>query len=171
MMDREGKPLTPERVSPDPRHFDEALTRLREAQAHADASTLPDRPYAPDDENCVFCPFRTQCWELEARIIVWVYPFEARYMNKGDPIPEERNMTKTQWLALAAAHLSLLRHSGIQIDQETFTSSQPTGRKRHPNWAGDGIPRWNQRKDQLRRKDEPSEARRSRNTNTRSRST
>ena len=45
-------------------------------------------------------------------------------MNKGDPIPEERNMTKTQWLALAAAHLSLLRHSGIQIDQETFRASQ-----------------------------------------------
>ena len=65
MMDREGKPMIPERVSWTPRHFDEAIERLKIAKAHADAGTLPDRPYRPDDQNCVFCPFRTQCWEMD----------------------------------------------------------------------------------------------------------
>jgi hypothetical protein len=66
MMDREGKPMTPERVAWAPHHFDEAVERLKVAKAHADAGTLPERPYQPDDENCVFCPFRTRCWELDA---------------------------------------------------------------------------------------------------------
>ena len=64
-MDREGKPMAPERVSWEPAHFDAALERLQTAHAHADAGTLPERPFQPDDENCVFCPFRTLCWELE----------------------------------------------------------------------------------------------------------
>ena len=76
MMDREGKPLTPERVSWLPQHFDEALDRLRTARTHAQAGTLPERPFEPQDENCVFCPFRTRCWELEpdvptARRAIW----------------------------------------------------------------------------------------------------
>lgn len=64
MMDREGKPLAPERVAWQPMHFDQAVNRLREAQHHAENGTLPERPYAPDSVQCTFCPFRTRCWEL-----------------------------------------------------------------------------------------------------------
>ena len=63
MMDREGKPMAPERVSWSTQHFEEAINRLQVAQDHANAGTLPERPYQPEDENCVFCPYRELCWK------------------------------------------------------------------------------------------------------------
>ena len=91
MMDREGKPMPPERVAWSTKHFDKAVARLKEAKAHADANTLPERPYQPDSENCIFCPYRKLCWETDQTPATAV---KAVWKNQGAVKLNDQNLAE-----------------------------------------------------------------------------
>ena len=62
VMDREGAPLAPERVSWTP-EFTETLTeKMDQAAIHGEQSELPERPYKQSSEECKYCKYHTLCW-------------------------------------------------------------------------------------------------------------
>lgn len=50
------KPVVREQI------VEKSFRKFIEVQAHADAGTLPDRPYEMDDFHCQYCSFSRQCW-------------------------------------------------------------------------------------------------------------
>ena len=62
VMDREGRPLPPERVSWTP-EFTQALTeKMDQAAIHGENSELPERPYKQSSQECKYCNYHTECW-------------------------------------------------------------------------------------------------------------
>ena len=66
MMDREGRPMPPERVSWAEDEAQNALETMDQAALFAQDGRLPERPYAVDSVECRFCPHRSRCWEEKA---------------------------------------------------------------------------------------------------------
>jgi CRISPR/Cas system-associated exonuclease Cas4 (RecB family) len=63
MMDREGRFLPPERVTWDMEIYHGTMEKLQEMIAGTDEEgLLPERPYAPESNNCKLCNYHTACW-------------------------------------------------------------------------------------------------------------
>ena len=62
MMDRDGRPLSPERVSWEAGEVDQTLEKLREVVETVRAGELPERPHAIDSRPCRYCDYHTLCW-------------------------------------------------------------------------------------------------------------
>ena len=62
MMDRDGRPLTPERVSWTAEDVDRDYELIREIIETAQADELPDRPYYHGSKICGYCSYHTECW-------------------------------------------------------------------------------------------------------------
>ena len=61
MMDRDGRPLSPERVSWKPATVDTVLRQLAEVLLQTDSGELPDRPFPAGSMECNFCPVHGLC--------------------------------------------------------------------------------------------------------------
>ena len=62
MMDRDGRPLPPERVSWDAGLVDGKLAELTGVVRAAEAGEVPERPYPQSSSECQYCNYHTLCW-------------------------------------------------------------------------------------------------------------
>ena len=62
MMDRDGRPLTPEQVKWEPEDVDQVYATLREIIETTRAGNLPERPYGHESKICEYCSYHTACW-------------------------------------------------------------------------------------------------------------
>ena len=62
MMDRDGRPMPPERVGWGTEFAQQNLDRMAEAAGHVEAGTLPERPFGRGSKECGFCPYFSLCW-------------------------------------------------------------------------------------------------------------
>ena len=62
MMDRDGRPLSPERVKWEPESVDGDYQRLREIIETAQENQVPERPYEHSSKTCGYCSYHTTCW-------------------------------------------------------------------------------------------------------------
>lgn len=67
LMDRDGRPLPPERVSWDPAIIDAILEKQATILNYVKQDTLPDRPYPPDSMECRLCNYHTLCRKTPAK--------------------------------------------------------------------------------------------------------
>ena len=61
MMDRDGRPLPPERVSWKPKTFNDTIANLEGLLRQIEAGELPDRPYPPTSFDCRYCDYHNLC--------------------------------------------------------------------------------------------------------------
>ena len=61
MMDRNGRPLPPERVKWDPEKAEQTLLSLKLAWERAERNEYPERPYPPDSFECRYCNYHSLC--------------------------------------------------------------------------------------------------------------
>ena len=61
MMDRNGRPMPPERVKWDPDKAENTLLGLRLAMERAVDGDYPDRPHPPDSFECRYCNYHSLC--------------------------------------------------------------------------------------------------------------
>ena len=62
MMDRDGRPMPPERVSWEPESVDAIIEKMSDAARHTDRGELPERPFEKGSKECGFCSYHTLCW-------------------------------------------------------------------------------------------------------------
>ena len=62
MMDRDGRPLPPERVTWDTGLVDGKLAELTGVVKAAEAGEVPERPYPQSSSECQYCSYHTLCW-------------------------------------------------------------------------------------------------------------
>lgn len=63
MMDRDGRPLPPERVAWSQEYTHEILEKLKWIIDHVDRGELPERPYAQNSTECLYCSYHSACWD------------------------------------------------------------------------------------------------------------
>ena len=81
MMDRDGRPLPPERVRWDGETTGLNIGRMAEAALNAERGTLPERPYDRGSKECGFCSYHTLCWGERKAV-----PWDRRpHLETGDP--------------------------------------------------------------------------------------
>ena len=61
LMDRNGDPLPPERITWRQDHAQNTLQSLAQACQRAQTNDIPERPYPPDSFECRTCDFHTLC--------------------------------------------------------------------------------------------------------------
>ena len=61
MMDRDGRPLSPERVSWDPETADRAMEKLETVIQQAQADEIPERPHLSGSLDCRYCNYHGKC--------------------------------------------------------------------------------------------------------------
>ena len=62
LMDREGTPMSPQRVPWEDEVIDQAIENNIEAISKTENNDLPDRPYPVSSFECRNCPYHTLCW-------------------------------------------------------------------------------------------------------------
>lgn len=62
VMDREGRPLPPERVSWGPEFAHDLTRKMDQAAIRGEAAELPERPYPQSSQECKYCNYHTLCW-------------------------------------------------------------------------------------------------------------
>ena len=81
MMDRDGRPLPPERVRWDGETTGLNIGRMAEAALNAERGALPERPYDRGSKECGFCSYHTLCWGERKAV-----PWDRRpHLETGDP--------------------------------------------------------------------------------------
>ena len=61
MMDRDGRPLPPERVGWEDSMVDETLEKLRQVVETVERGEIPERPYGPNSLKCRYCNYNLLC--------------------------------------------------------------------------------------------------------------
>ena len=70
MMDRDGRPMPPERVRWDQETTQLNIERMAEAALNAERETLPERPFDRGSKECGLCSYHTLCWG-ERKTVPW----------------------------------------------------------------------------------------------------
>ena len=61
MIDRDGRPIPPERVSWDESLVNETLIKLKSVVESVEQGELPERPYGPNSMKCRYCNYNLLC--------------------------------------------------------------------------------------------------------------
>ena len=61
MMDRDGRPIPPERVCWEDSMVDETLEKLRQVVETVERGEIPERPYGPNSLKCRYCNYNLLC--------------------------------------------------------------------------------------------------------------
>ncbi len=69
MMDRDGRPLPPERVGWEDSMVDETLEKLRQVVETVERGEIPERPYGPNSLKCRYCNYNLLCRGPEDEIV------------------------------------------------------------------------------------------------------
>ena len=62
LMDRDGRPVSPQRTSWTPQLVKKTLEKLSNIIELVDRGLIPDRPYAKDSTECRLCNYHDTCW-------------------------------------------------------------------------------------------------------------
>ena len=102
MMDRDGRPLPPERVAWDQSMVDETLEKLRQVVEHVERGELPERPYGPNSLKCRYCNYNLHCRGPEPEVVE-----KVRYADTGYEIKRVLNTEDPGILAAAQRWLEM----------------------------------------------------------------
>ena len=114
MMDREGRPMPPERVTWEPQVVDDTLAKLARVITQANQQDLPDRPYPQDSTECRFCSYHDTCWGQ---------PLKEQKRQRQPPIP-----TTDPKAASAALQWAQMKPQQDQVKQTLQQACDDAGR-------------------------------------------
>ena len=114
MMDREGRPIPPERVIWEPQVVDDTLAKLSRVITRADQEDLIDRPYPQDSTECRFCNYHDTCWGQ---------PLREQRRQHQPPVP-----TNDPQAVDAALQWAQMKPRQDQVKQTLQQACEDTGR-------------------------------------------
>ena len=102
MMDRDGRPMPPERVSWEQSLVDQTLMKLREVVEHVEREELPERPYGPNSLKCRYCNYNLICRGPREETLE-----KLRYVDNGYETKQVWNTEEPEILAAAERWLEM----------------------------------------------------------------
>ena len=82
MMDRDGRPLPPERVAWDEALVADTLEKLQQVVEQVERGELPERPYGPSSLKCRYCNYNLLCRGPEPEVMEKVHHADNGYEIK-----------------------------------------------------------------------------------------